>query len=57
MLFVQGRNLLSTKMDFYFGLRPKEETEADTEDAETELAVESRKNEELIFYINQVTGI
>lgn len=57
MPFVQGRNLLSTKMDPYFGSRPKEETEADTEDAETELAAESRKNEKLIFHINQVISI
>ena len=44
-------------MDFYFGPMLEKDTEANTEDAKTEFAAESRKNEELIFYIDQVTGI
>lgn len=57
MFFVRGKNLPSTKADPYFGPRPKEDTEVNTEDAKTELATENKKNKKLIFHINQVTGI
>lgn len=57
MSFVWGKNLSNTKADPYFGPRLKKDIEVNTEDAETELATENRKNEELIFHINQVTGI
>ena len=57
MFFVWEKNLFSTKVDSYFGPRPKKDTETDMKNAKMELAVKSRKNEELIFYIDRVTSI
>lgn len=54
ILFVWGKNLLTTEADSYFGPKPKEET--DTK-AETALEIETKKNDKLIFYVNRVTSV
>lgn len=58
MLFVQGRNLFMTEADPYFGPRPKEKMNAELETASESKAneIKTKKNNDLIFNINRVTG-
>ena len=43
---------LASKQTFILVLGPKKDIKANMESAETKLAIESRKNKKLIFYID-----